>query len=237
MSRFGEVDLHLFAEGTHGRVYDQLGAHVARRGKVDGVEFAVWAPNAASVDVIGDFEDWGKRPVPLALRGGSGVWEGFIPSLPVGTRYKYRIQSRFNGYRVDKADPYAFASRAAARDRVGGRATSPTIGATREWMASAPGPKRARRPDVDLRGSPRLVDARTGRETAGSPTESSPRSWPPTSRRCGLHARRAPARHRAPVLRLVGIPGDRLFRAHLPLRDAAGFHVLRRSPASARASA
>src|SRR3954471_5522123 len=108
MSRFGEVDLHLFAEGTHGRVYDQLGAHVARRGKVDGVEFAVWAPNAASVDVIGDFEDWGKRPVPLALRGGSGVWEGFIPSLPLGTRYKYRIQSRFNGYRVDKADPYAF---------------------------------------------------------------------------------------------------------------------------------
>ncbi len=108
MSRFGEVDLHLFAEGTHGRVYDQLGAHVARRGKVDGVEFAVWAPNAASVDVIGDFEDWGKRPVPLALRGGSGVWEGFIPSLPVGTRYKYRIHSRFGGYRVDKADPYAF---------------------------------------------------------------------------------------------------------------------------------
>ena len=108
MSRFGEVDLHLFAEGTHGRVYDQLGAHVARRGKVDGVEFAVWAPNAASVDVIGDFEEWGKRPVPLALRGGSGVWEGFIPSLPAGTRYKYRIQSRFGGYRVDKADPYAF---------------------------------------------------------------------------------------------------------------------------------
>jgi 1,4-alpha-glucan branching enzyme len=108
MSRFGEVDLHLFAEGTHGRVYEQLGAHPAKRGGTDGVEFSVWAPNAASVDVIGDFEDWGKRPAALALRGSSGIWEGFVPGVGQGTRYKYRITSRMNGYRVDKADPYAF---------------------------------------------------------------------------------------------------------------------------------
>jgi 1,4-alpha-glucan branching enzyme len=108
MSRFGEVDLHLFAEGTHGRVYEQLGAHLGKRGAADGVEFAVWAPNAASVEVIGDFEDWGARPAALAPRAGSGIWEGFVPKIGQGTRYKYRIASRMNGYRVDKADPYAF---------------------------------------------------------------------------------------------------------------------------------
>jgi 1,4-alpha-glucan branching enzyme len=101
-SRLGEVDRHLFAEGTHGRIYERLGAHVGAQ----GTAFAVWAPNAQSVHVIGDFEGWGERPAPLA-HGGTGVWEGFVPGVAKGTRYKYRIVSQNGGYRVDKADPYA----------------------------------------------------------------------------------------------------------------------------------
>jgi 1,4-alpha-glucan branching enzyme len=110
MTRFGDVDLHLYAEGTHGRVYEQLGAHLGQRGGRDGVDFAVWAPNAASVHVIGDFEGWGERPPALAARGSSGVWEGFVPGIGEGAHYKYRIVSRQGGYRVDKADPYGFRS-------------------------------------------------------------------------------------------------------------------------------
>ncbi len=109
ISRLGEVDRHLFAEGTHGRIYDRLGAHLARQGGIDGTEFAVWAPNAASVHVIGDFEGWGEKPAPLA-HGGTGIWEGFVPGVAKGTRYKYRIVSANSDYRVDKADPYGIRS-------------------------------------------------------------------------------------------------------------------------------
>src|SRR6266496_115320 len=112
MSRLGDVDVHLFAEGTHARAYEGFGAHVARRDAtpagVLGVDFAVWAPNADSVQVIGDFESWGERPVPLERRGETGIWEGRIPGIGHGTRYKYRIVSRNGGYQVDKADPYGF---------------------------------------------------------------------------------------------------------------------------------
>ena len=107
-SRLGDVDLHLFAEGTHARIYEKLGAHLARRDDRAGVDFAVWAPNADSVHVIGDFEGWGQAPAPLHPRAGSGIWEGFVPRIGAGATYKYRIASRHNGYRVDKADPYGF---------------------------------------------------------------------------------------------------------------------------------
>ena len=94
MGDLGDVDLHLFAEGTHARVYEHLGAHPATRGGRPGVAFAVWAPNAARVAVIGDFEGWGTAPVPLAMHAGSGIWEGFIAGIGKGTHYKYRIDAR-----------------------------------------------------------------------------------------------------------------------------------------------
>ncbi len=108
MPRIGDVDLHLFAEGTHARAYERLGAHLTTEGGRLGVAFAVWAPNAARVSVIGDFEGWGRAPAPLQPVGASGIWAAFVPGLAKGTRYKYRIESRHDGYRVDKADPYAF---------------------------------------------------------------------------------------------------------------------------------
>jgi len=106
--RLGDVDIHLFAEGTHGRIYEKLGAHPATVGGEAGTVFAVWAPNAATVHVIGDFEGWGRAPAPLAAHGGTGIWEGFIPGVGKGTAYKYRIVSRHDHYQVDKADPYGF---------------------------------------------------------------------------------------------------------------------------------
>lgn len=102
-----DLDLHLFNEGTHYRLWEKLGSRMAQRDGVDGVAFAVWAPNAQRVSVVGDFNGWQPQQHPLEQIQQSGVWAGFIAGLGKGTRYKYHIESRFNGYRVDKADPFA----------------------------------------------------------------------------------------------------------------------------------
>lgn len=103
-------DLHLFNEGTHYRLYEKLGAHVCRFDGVDGVYFAVWAPNAEYVSVVGQFNEWNRNRTRLAPRGESGIWEVFIPGLSTGVFYKFHIKSRYHHYKVDKADPFAFAS-------------------------------------------------------------------------------------------------------------------------------
>lgn len=108
---FTDHDIYLFKEGNHFRLYEKMGAHVIEHEGVRGVYFAVWAPNAKSVSVIGDFNDWDKEGNPLSPRwDGSGIWEGFIPNLDKGTIYKYHIRSKFNDYEVDKADPFALYS-------------------------------------------------------------------------------------------------------------------------------
>ncbi|MFW6067444.1 MAG: 1,4-alpha-glucan branching protein GlgB [Myxococcota bacterium] len=107
-SPIGEMDLHLFNEGTHTRLYEKLGAHITASGGRQGTHFAVWAPDAVEVTVVGDFNGWDKTKTPLALRGGSGIWEGFVPDVGRGDTYKYHIRSRHSGYSVDKSDPYAF---------------------------------------------------------------------------------------------------------------------------------
>ena len=103
-TRLGDDDLYLLNEGSHLRLYDKLGAHLA----ADGAQFGVWAPNAASVSVVGDFNGWDRHAHPLAPRAASGVWEGFIPGVNKGDTYKYHIVSNVGGYEVDKADPLAF---------------------------------------------------------------------------------------------------------------------------------
>ncbi|MGE5198540.1 MAG: 1,4-alpha-glucan branching protein GlgB [Rhodospirillaceae bacterium] len=105
-----EYDLHLLAEGRHFRTWEKLGAHLADVDGVRGVHFAVWAPNAGSVSVAGDFNGWDTAAHPLTLRPEAGVWEGFVPGVGPGASYKYHVVSRVNGYTVDKADPYGFAS-------------------------------------------------------------------------------------------------------------------------------
>jgi len=105
-SLLSEDDLYLFNEGTHLDIWRRLGAHIRSEGGTEGTHFAVWAPNAREVTVIGDFNAWNKTSHPLKPRSSSGIWEGFIPQLGRGTVYKYHIVSRNGGYRVDKADPY-----------------------------------------------------------------------------------------------------------------------------------
>ncbi|GDY33842.1 1,4-alpha-glucan branching protein GlgB [Gandjariella thermophila] len=109
----GELDLHLIGEGRHERLWEALGAH--RReyqtpmGRVDGVSFAVWAPSARGVRVCGDFDHWDGRAYPMRSLGSSGVWELFVPGVPDGARYKFRVLGP-DGHWHEKADPLAFAT-------------------------------------------------------------------------------------------------------------------------------
>src|SRR5713226_9604798 len=110
VSLLTDHDIYLFNEGTHYRLFDKLGAHLLTRDGVQGSYFAVWAPNAEQVAVMGDFNGWDKSRHLLRPRGSSGIWHGFIPGLDKGAAYKFHIVSRYHGYHVDKADPFAFAS-------------------------------------------------------------------------------------------------------------------------------
>ena len=108
MRLISDDDLFLFNEGTHLELYDKLGAHVMN---IDGrphVHFAVWAPNAKAVYVMGDFNDWSKDRDAMTARGDSGIWEAVLPDVGQGARYKYSIVSRHREYHVDKTDPFAF---------------------------------------------------------------------------------------------------------------------------------
>src|SRR5436309_15356694 len=101
-------DLHLFNEGSHFRLYEKMGAHLASADGQAGAFFAVWAPDAERVSVMGSFNDWNNQSHPLHSKGQSGIWEGFVPGIEAGTLYKYHIASHYGGYRVDKADPFGF---------------------------------------------------------------------------------------------------------------------------------
>src|SRR5579864_5770474 len=105
-----DFDLYLFNEGTHVRIFEKLGAHVVEADGTAGVAFAVWAPNAEGVSVIGDFNGWDFNANPLKPRQSSGIWEGFIPGIGQGTLYKYSIKPRFSWQRIEKADPFGFAA-------------------------------------------------------------------------------------------------------------------------------
>ena len=109
--RYGRVlsdfDLYLFGEGKHTRLYDKLGAHPMTVGVSAGVHFAVWAPNAHRVSVIGDFNSWDGRRHPMRVLGVSGVWEIFIPGVHVGHRYKFELLSKY-GEVLLKSDPFGF---------------------------------------------------------------------------------------------------------------------------------
>jgi 1,4-alpha-glucan branching enzyme len=106
---FGEIDLHLAGEGRHEELWRRMGAHVMDVEGVSGTSFAVWAPNARSVRVVGDFNSWDGRLHPMRLLGASGIWELFVPDVGNGTYYKYEVVTA-QGAVVTRADPYAFAT-------------------------------------------------------------------------------------------------------------------------------
>jgi 1,4-alpha-glucan branching enzyme len=106
-TRLSDQDLYLFNEGTHRRLYDVLGARPATVDGREGTFFAVWAPSARKVHVMGDFNGWSKTKHELKPRASSGIWEGFIPGVTKGGLYKYRITGP-SGEKVEKADPVGF---------------------------------------------------------------------------------------------------------------------------------
>ena len=104
----GELDSHLVSEGRHERIWERLGAHPRHHQGVFGTSFAVWAPTARSVSVVGDFNSWDGRLHQMRSMGSTGVWELFVPDVGAGARYKFEIRPGSGGTQVLKADPYAF---------------------------------------------------------------------------------------------------------------------------------
>lgn len=105
---FTDYELYLFGEGRYQNSYHKFGAHIREIDGITGINFAVWAPNALRVSVIGDFNNWDGRVYPMQKHEANGVWEIFIPDLRDGIHYKYEIKSKYHDYLVEKADPYAF---------------------------------------------------------------------------------------------------------------------------------
>jgi 1,4-alpha-glucan branching enzyme len=109
LQSLSDLDVYLLAEGTFDRAYEKLGAHLTEQNGCLGVHFAVWAPNAKQVSVVGDFNEWNPT-ANVMCSSSAGVWESFIPTLDQGTIYKYHVISKNRGYTVDKTDPYGFAA-------------------------------------------------------------------------------------------------------------------------------
>lgn len=108
VTRFSDYDVFLFNQGTHYRLYEKMGSHLMTVDGVEGTYFAVWAPDAQAIYVVGNFNQWNRETHPLHQRGSSGLWEGFIAGVGKGTLYKYDIHSRIQAYRVEKIDPWAY---------------------------------------------------------------------------------------------------------------------------------
>jgi 1,4-alpha-glucan branching enzyme len=107
VSLLTDEDVYLFNEGSHFRLYEKLGAHLVGIGESTGTYFSVWAPDAEQVSVIGSFNNWEKGRYLLQPKSDSGIWQGFFSEVGKGALYKYHIASRFQGYRIDKADPFS----------------------------------------------------------------------------------------------------------------------------------
>jgi 1,4-alpha-glucan branching enzyme len=103
-----DYDLYLLSEGTHYRAWDKMGAHLIEQDGQPGTHFAVWAPNAGEVAVVGNFNGWDPVRNPLSSTGDSGCWQGFVPDIGQGELYKYHLASQHHDYQVQKADPYSF---------------------------------------------------------------------------------------------------------------------------------
>ena len=132
----GEMDEYLLGEGTHQRIWQVLGAHLKTHEGVDGTAFAVWAPNAARVSVVGDFNIWDGRRHPMRRRGSTGVWETFIPGLGEGTNYKYEIRGPHDAVMPLKADPVGFGSEHPPANASVVRSLGDTVWQDGAWMTS-----------------------------------------------------------------------------------------------------
>lgn len=132
----GELDVYLLAEGTHLQAYEKLGAHPQLRGNIRGVGFAVWAPNAAAVSLVGDFNDWDERRHPMRFHPTCGVWDLFMPGLEAGATYKFRIRGKHGEILPLKADPCALAAELPPRTASVVAAEACHLWTDKRWMDS-----------------------------------------------------------------------------------------------------
>ena len=139
--RYGRVltdfDLHLLGEGTHHRMFDKLGSHCISFGGTRGVHFAVWAPNAERVSVVGDFNGWDGRVTPMRLLVPGGIWEIFVPDLREGEKYKYEVRAR-GGAILEKTDPFGLAFEVPPQSAAIVRDISRYQWGDREWISARP---------------------------------------------------------------------------------------------------
>ncbi len=219
-----DFDMHLFGEGRHWHAYRLLGARVHETDEVAGVLFSVWAPNAARVSVVGDFNRWDGRCHPMRVHG-NGVWELFIPDLPAGVLYKFEIRAR-DGSILLKTDPYG--RRFELRPNTAAIVEPPSTFQWRDddWRKARAGARLAAQPNDHLRGASRLLAARPrGRDAQLSRAGRAPGGLCAGPR---LYAHRTDARHRAPVRPLLGLSDHRLLRTDQPLRQPGRFPLVRR---------
>jgi len=156
-----DFDLHLHGEGTQYESYRTMGAHLVECEGVRGVRFAVWAPNAEVMSVVGDFNEWDERRHPMRMRA-AGIWEFFMPGAGEGMNYKYSVRSRVRGYRQQKADPYGFATENPPKSASVVCDVGSYGWGDHEWMRRRHDHNKFDAP-ISIRSSPRLMDARAGR--------------------------------------------------------------------------
>ncbi len=223
-----DYDLHLLGEGTHYQNYEKLGAHIIEHEGTRGVHFALWAPNALRVSVVGNFNSWDGRRHPMRSCGPNGFWEIFIPDLGEGEVYKYEIKSRYHGYMVTKTDPYGFYAEVRPDTASIVWDISKHAWNDQDWMDNRPQRQSLDAPisvyEVHLGSWKRKPEDKqplphlpgTGRR---------PRRIP---RRPRIHPHRTAADQRTPLRRQLGLSARRLLRPHLPLRLARRLRLLRR---------
>ena len=224
-------ELYLHGEGTNYESYRTLGAHAVTCEGVEGVRFAVWAPNAEVVSVTGDFNRWDRTRHPMRLRDG-GIWEIFIPGIAAGANYKYSVLARRRRGAGEVRSLRLLTPKSRPRPRPSCGRSRTTPGDDAGWMESR-APRNILREPVSIyevhleswmrgAGQRTAVLSRAGRE-AGRVRAAH-----------GLHAPGTAARHGASLLRLVGLSGHRLLRAHLALRHSRRFPLFRRPLPSGR---
>src|SRR5581483_1050792 len=217
-------------EGTQYESYRTMGAHPIECQGIPGVRFAVWAPNAEVVSVIGDFNDWDERRHPMRLRS-SGVWEIFLPGVGAGTNYKYSVRAPSRGFHQQKADPYGFAMEVPPQSASIVTNLDTYQWNDREWMD-------ARAHKDPLKQPVSIYEVHLGSWLRGPEYLSQlPRARGQAGRVCRparLYAFGIAARDGASLLRVMGISSGGLLCPHIALRPAAGLHVFRRSLPSGR---
>jgi 1,4-alpha-glucan branching enzyme len=214
----GESDLFLFGKGDERRIYDKLGAQLRVIDGVPGASFAVWAPNARRVSVVGDFNQWDGRFHPMRLLGASGVWEIFIPGVGTGAHYKFEIHDARGKIKLN-TDPFGFFFEVAPKNAA-------IVCDTRQfkWKDQAWLEERSRRDALRLPMS--IYEVHIGSWQKKTATESW--SYRELAEPLVEYVRRLGFTH---VESVVGVSGHRLLRAHQPLRHAGGFPVPRQRAA------